>query len=466
MIATKTIALVGRPNVGKSRLFNRLSGRRISIVHDQPGVTRDIISSNISGKYTLLDTGGIGLETNSPDQAVIAGATEEQVEVAVTAADLILLVVDGLEGSTYGDQEVAERLRKFNKPVFLLVNKIDLDSHEERVDDFSSLGFKDIFYVSAEHGRGISVLEQSICTKLNIGERIKEQSQGSRITVKICFVGRPNAGKSSISNRLINSSRMIVSDVPGTTRDSVEVEIRYPTESGEDLVFQLKDTAGVRNRNKVNTSLDYFSTLRTHQAIEDTDLVFLVVDALAGIGKVEKKLAGEVIDAGKCLAILVNKWDIAQERFNNQLVEGYENIGDFAGHFLRALRKELFFLPDSPVFFISAKTGYDLEKVLKEAHALFVRASQNLPTSRLNKVMSDLVNVNQPRFVGKRLFKLYYAVQVGNFPFKIRLFCNRHGKFEDPYRRYLEKGFHQALGLQGCPTKFEIKGRSSSSELK
>ena len=455
---------MGRPNVGKSRLFNRLSGRRISIVHDQPGVTRDIISNNVLGKYTLLDTGGIGLETNCSDQAVIAGATEEQVEVAIMAADLILLVVDGLEGSTYGDQEVAERLRKFNKTVFLLVNKIDLDFHEEKVDDFSGLGFKNIFYVSAEHGRGIAGLEKAICSELNVDIKTEEKDQSSKPAVKICFVGRPNVGKSSISNGLIDSNRMIVSDVPGTTRDCVEVELNYQTDSGDNLVFRLKDTAGVRSRKKVNTSLDYFSTLRTHQAIEDTDLVFLVVDALAGIGKVEKKLAGEVIDAGKCLAILVNKWDIAQERFDNHLVDGYEHIGDFEGHFLRALRKELFFLPDSPIFFISAKTGYDMEKVLKEAHALFVRASQSISTSRLNKVMGDLVNVNQPRFVGKRLFKLYYAVQVNNFPFKIRLFCNRHGKFEDPYRRYLEKGFHKAFGLEGCPTKFEIKGRPSSVE--
>ena len=466
MILSKTIALVGRPNVGKSRLFNRLSGRRISIVHDQPGVTRDIVSSHISGKYTLLDTGGIGLETTDPEEATIAGATEEQVEVAVMAADLILLVVDGLEGSTYGDQEVAVRLRKFNKSVFLLVNKIDLDFHEERVDDFSNLGFENVFYVSAEHGRGIPGVEKAICKELAIDEKNHEGEQKPEQAVKICFVGRPNVGKSSISNALIDSERMIVSDVPGTTRDSVEVELSYQTASGVNLVFRLKDTAGVRNRNKVNTSLDYFSTLRTHQAIEDTDLVFLVVDALAGIGKVEKKLAGEIINAGKCLAILVNKWDIAQEKFNNQPVEGYENIVDFEGHFLRALRKELFFLPDSPIFFISAKTGYDMEKVLKEAHALFLRASQDLSTSRLNKVMGDLVNVNQPRIVGKRLFKLYYAVQVGKFPFKIRLFCNQNGKFENPYRRYLEKGFHEAFGLKGCPTKFEIKGRLSSSVKK
>ena len=267
---SRTVALVGRPNVGKSRLFNRLCGKRMSIVHDMPGVTRDLISTEVRDDYVLLDTGGIGMEIEMTSKK-ISVAAEEQVEFAIQAASVILFVVDVREGITNLDEIVAQKLRRYGKHVLLVTNKVDLEENEDLADEFIRLGLGEPFCVSAEHGRGITDLEAAIDEKLGPKPEGSEVDKTDRI--RISLLGRPNVGKSSIGNRLLKSTRLIVSDVPGTTRDSVELDLDYQHKDGELLKFRLADTAGLRMKRKVDSPVEYFSTVRTQAALERSDVV-------------------------------------------------------------------------------------------------------------------------------------------------------------------------------------------------
>lgn len=457
----RTIALVGRPNVGKSRLFNRLARRRVAIVHDQAGVTRDVNALELDDAYTLLDTGGIGLVVDMDHQALIAAA-EEQVWFAVQAANLICLVVDAREGLTPLDETIAAKLRESGKEVVLVVNKADTPELEDSAVEFASLGFAQAVHVSAEHGRNEDLLRETISTTLDRLVPLDPPTEAGAPPrrIQLAFVGRPNVGKSSIANRLLASDRLVVSEVPGTTRDSVSLDLDFTTKDGEAWPFRIVDTAGLRHRGKVSHAVEYFSSVRSHGAIEQADIAFLVLDAEEGVTRADKALAGEILEAGKCLVILVNKWDLAIESFQREPVSGYDSVDDFRAAYVQAVQKELFFLPDSPIIFVSARTGFSFERVLRTARHLWETSERRLPTPRVNQLLDRLSSAKSPKFIKGRRFKIYYATQTGNRPFTLRVFCNRATKLEESYRRYLEKNLIQEFKLNGCPIRFDLRGKT------
>lgn len=456
MSLTKSVAIVGRPNVGKSRLFNRMAGKRISIVHDRPGVTRDVVVADSPEGYTLMDTGGIGMqpEMTSLDIQV---ATEYQADFAINAADLLLFVVDGREGLIPLDETLARKFRKMGKEPLLVVNKLDESNEIYSISEFDQLGFAKIVGISAEHGHGFNDLLREIRHFLPSNESVLLNNDDR---TKIAFVGRPNVGKSSLCNRLLEMDRLIVSDVPGTTRETVELDLDFDAkDSAETWKFRLFDTAGLKRHKRIDTSLDFFSAVRTKKAIESADVVFLVLDAREGVTKQDKIMADHILKEGRALSILVNKWDLALESFRKDPLPGYEDEKDFRKKYIKSVRKELFFLPDSPISFVSALTGYSIVDFLQVARDLDARMDKSLSTSALNKVIGEMWEHRPPAKIKGKRFKVFYAVQVENRPFRVKLFCNREERLNDQYRRYLEKGIQQKFGLAGCPLKFSLTGK-------
>lgn len=458
----KTVALVGRPNVGKSRLFNRLARRRISIVHDQPGVTRDLVAADMPGGWTLLDTGGIGLTGDLAPQAILAAA-EQQVDLAIQAATILVLVIDGRAGVTPLDEQIAGLLRKRGKRPLLAVNKVDDPAQEELLDfgPLLKLGFGDPLLVSAEHRRNVTLLEERLHRELGLVKASVPEAAGER-RIRICFAGRPNVGKSSLGNALLQAPRLVVSEIPGTTRDAVEMNLDLQATPGEaPQRFRLVDTAGLRSKGKVDSSVEYFSTVRARRAMDRSDVVFLVLDAREGITRTDQRLAGELIEEGKAVVILVNKWDFAIEALGRGELDGYEDEREFRKSYVKALEKELFFLPDSPVLFVSAKSGEGIGRILPAATLLDQRMEKPLTTSALNQSIQELLAANPPRRVQSKRFKVFYAVQVGSRPFRVRLFANQEFRLEATYLRYLQKGISGTFGVSGCPIDFEIVGKES-----
>ena len=454
-----SIAIVGRPNVGKSRLFNRLAGKRISIVHDRPGVTRDVVVADSPQGYVLMDTGGIGMiQEMTPSE--IQNATEDQAQFAIEAADLLLFVVDGRSGPLPLDQTLAQKFRKMGKQPVLVVNKMDNPEEDYSFEEFKRLGFSRQIGISAEHGVGIEHLNDLFLELLPTPTLPSAKPDSQR--TRIAFIGRPNVGKSSLCNRLLNMKRLIVSDVTGTTRETVELDLDYQKDGTEEpWKFRLFDTAGLKRRKRVDTSLDYFSAVRTKHAIEETEVVFLVLDAREGVTKQDKLLAGHILDAGKALAILVNKWDLALDGFRKDPLPGYEDENAFRKAYLQSVRKEFVFLPDSPISFVSAHSGYAMQDFLQVAKDLDARMEKSISTSALNKLIGDMFEHRPPAKVRGKRFKIFYAVQVETRPFRIKLFCNREHKLDEPYRRYLEKGIQKKFGLSGCPLKFSLAGKEA-----
>lgn len=458
----RSVAIVGRPNVGKSRLFNRLVGRRVSIVHDMPGVTRDLITERVPGDdYLLMDTGGIGLFTEKATPKVIADAVEEQVSFAIQAAEVILLVTDVSQGCTPLDLEVAARLRRYDKQVLLVVNKVDNDERKMEQGDFFKLGFGTPILISAEHNRGLDFLRNAISEKLGepVAESEEVPAKRDPEPIRICLAGRPNVGKSSLGNCLLKESRLIVSDVAGTTRDPIKTRLDYTDKNGNVTHFELVDTAGKRAKNKFDT-LEYFSALRTDDAMQRADVCFLVIDAETGVTRLDKQLAGQLVKLGTGLVVVVNKWDLARKHFAaGTPVGGYENEEDFRRAFVAAVNKELFFLPGSKILFTSAKEGYRVQTMLSEAIQLYARMNVQLPTGQINRAIHGAMEAQPPRMVSGRRFKCYYAVQTGNKPLRIRLFCNSEEKLDDAYERYLISKFYAAFDLGGVPVKFDFVGK-------
>lgn len=454
---SRTVAIVGRPNVGKSRLFNRLARRRISIVHDQPGVTRDVVSAEVEeGGYTLLDTGGLGLQDATTPTKLIK-ASEAQVEFAVRASDLIVFVVDSREGITALDERVTTLLRRSKKPVILTANKADHGAEKvAALEEFYRLGFGEPVFISAEHGNGEAELRNAILDKLG---PVPEAAEGAPERLTICFVGRPNVGKSSLSNRLLKSDRLIVSDVPGTTRDSVEIVFDYKSRDKRLWPFKLIDTAGIRAATKLSTSVEYFSRLRSLDAIRKSDVVFMVLDAMDGVTQQDKAIAGEIVEAARPIVVVVNKWDLVFAALRRGELTKYKNERDFREKFEKALHERLFFTPGAPVMFVSALTGNDIERMLKAARALNERLDRKIPTARLNQTIVELADRMPAPSIGGQRFRVYYATQVGNRPFRFKLFCNREEKLTEQYRRYLEAGLVKEFDLDGCPIHFDLVGK-------
>ena len=443
------IAIAGRPNVGKSALFNRIAGRRIAIVHGQPGITRDRISAKceIGGKtFRLWDTGGIvgAGETQLKDQ-VRASA-----ELAMAESDLILLVVDGQDGVNPMDRELARLIRKLHKPVLLLVNKIDDPKHEPRGDEFSALGFEDVFPISAAHGRGVSELFEKIENFLPAAD-LKAQISNLTHPIAVAILGRPNAGKSSLINALLGDRRAIVSEIPGTTRDAVDIE--YEREGKR---FLFIDTAGIRARSKHSSSVEVFSVMRAEKTITRADICVLVIDAAEGIKAQDRRIAALIQNARKACVIVLNKWDLV--RTNRKQRQTMEAV-------IANARAELFFIDYAPVLVTSALTGEHADKIFKMIERIRRAARAHIGTGKLNRALRAAFAANPPPMVkGKRL-KLFYATQSsGNesrefAPPEIVLFVNSPRLLTQPFARFLEAKIRELEPYPGLPILLTCRAR-------
>ena len=491
------IAIVGRPNVGKSALFNRIARRRIAIVHDQPGVTRDRISAEVEWQgrpFTLVDTGGIGLLPREKAGDVIVKAAIEQVGIAIDAADVILFVVNVQDGIVPLDREVAQRLRQSGKTVLLAVNKVDTHKAQPGVTEFAELGFTHIFAVSAIHGEGIEVLVEAAMSLLpkskpdthepkSADSEAVDSVEGAEApksrpppldTLKLAIVGRPNVGKSSIINSLSQSKRVIVSPIPGTTRDSVDVPLEIETE-GERQKYILIDTAGMRKTRSVSDSIEFFSVKRAEDSIARCDIAILVLDAESGITEQDKKVADRIVEERKACIVVVNKWDLVAEpirqareeeierrrlKLNRNAPKQMTTLAEF-GHWVQ---EKLFFLDYAPVIFTSALTGFQLDRFLEAVRYVAAQLKQNIPTAILNRTLHDAVERRQPiSSVGHRL-KFFYATQVRQAPPTFLLFVNRDELFSAQYRKYLGDQMRVAFGYEGCPIVLVPKPRPKSIE--
>ncbi|MFT3828269.1 MAG: ribosome biogenesis GTPase Der [Opitutaceae bacterium] len=461
---SRIVAIVGRPNVGKSRLFNRLVRRRISIVHDEAGITRDIVSATVDKDYMLLDTGGLGLDPKTTPDKLIP-AVEAQARFAIETANLILFVVDGREPDNPLDDKVAKLLRKCGKPVVIVLNKSDNPDAPAPVNPFKRLGFDKFAHISAEHGHGEDNLRAVIAQHLGPVAPVVETVEGERTDkdpLKIAFVGRPNVGKSSLANRLLDQPRLIVSDIAGTTRDSVELDFTFTTEEGKKWPFRLMDTAGIKTNTKLASPVEYFSRLRSIDALQGADIVYLVIDAVDGVTKQDKAIGAEIVKANKPCIVLVNKWDLAQEAFREKPLRGYESERDYREKYAEAAARELFFTPGSPIVFISALKGFAVERMLATARRIDQSLDKKLPTAKLNQVLMRLTETVPPPAVGGRRFRAYYAVQTGNRPYRVKIFCNNSTVMSESYRRYLEGGVIEEFRLAGCPFQFDLIGKEKA----
>jgi GTP-binding protein len=488
------IAIVGRPNVGKSALFNRIVGRRIAIVHDQPGVTRDRISAEAEwhGRaFTLVDTGGIGLLRREKAGDVIIKAAMEQVDLAVEAANVIILVVNVQEGVVPLDREVAVKLRRSGKLVLVAVNKVDTSRAEPGLDEFSRLGFDQIFPVSAIHGEGIEPLMDTATAALPPGDECRVTSdEGSPATddspdsspatrhpspLKLAIVGRPNVGKSSIINALTQSARVIVSPVPGTTRDAIDVPFEVETD-GVRQKYILIDTAGMRKARRVDDSVEFFSVQRAVESIERCDIAVLILDAEAGITEQDKKIADRIVEARRACIVVVNKWDLVAEsvrqvreeeiekRNKKHRTEGQAKIITTLGEFGQWVQDKLFFLDYAPVIFTSATSGFNLERLLEAVRYVAAQLQQKIPTAILNRTLRDAIERRQPVSAAGHRLKFFYATQVRQAPPTFLLFINRDELFSDQYKKYLAGQMRQAFGYEGCPLVLVPKPRPKTVE--
>jgi GTP-binding protein len=459
------IAIVGRPNVGKSALFNRIVGRRIAIVHNEPGVTRDRVTAEAEwhGRpFTLVDTGGIGLLRREKAADVIARAAFEQVQIAIDAAQVIILVVNIQEGLTPLDQEVAQRLHKANKPVLIAVNKADDGKSEDQADVFTRLGFEKLFPVSAIHGRGIDALMDTAIQYIPLPEKISTEGVPVVQTpaFKLAIVGKPNVGKSSIINALTQSERVIVSPIPGTTRDAVDVPFEVETD-GVRQRYVLIDTAGMRKRRRVDDTVEFFSVQRSEESIARCDLVIMVLDAESGITEQDKKICDQIVENNKACLIVINKWDLVddiahrvqeEEITNRETKESRHkpNRPTTLSDFGKWVQERLFFLDYAPVIFSSAKTGFNLDRLLEAIRYIAAQLQQKIPTAILNRTLRDAIELRQPVSNAGLRLKFFYATQIRECPPSFLLFVNRKDLLSPVYEKYLASSLRAAFGYEGC----------------
>jgi GTPase len=471
------IAIVGRPNVGKSALFNRIAGRRIAIVHDQPGVTRDRISAEVEwhGKpFTLVDTGGIGLLRGEKTDDPIVAAAFEQVRLAIDAADLICLVVDTREGVVSLDREVADRLRQSGKRVLVAANKADNSRAADQAAEFAELGFDHIFPVSAIHGRGIDALMEAAMGLLAAGVETPvpgEPKAAAAEPLKLAIVGRPNVGKSSLVNAITQSQRVIVSPIPGTTRDSIDVPFELDTE-GHRQSYLLIDTAGIRKPKRVNDSIEFYSVRRAESSITRCDIALLVLDAEAGILEQDKKIADQITSQNKACVLVVNKWDLFQplvqaarknqpRRYTPRQDQSSDpNLESFG----RWVQESLFFLDYAPVIFTSATAGLNLDRLLETIRYVAAQLRQRIPTAILNRTIQQAVERRQPISPSGHFLNFFYATQTQSAPPTFLLFVNRDELFSEAYRKYLAGELRKAFGYEGCPLVLIPKARPKTIE--
>ena len=421
-------ALVGRPNVGKSTFFNKVAGRKISITEDRPGVTRDRLYADGEwrGKhFTMVDTGGIELKSDDIMWKEIA----KQADVAIDTADVILFFTDGREGLTPSDYDVADLLRRSKKPVILVVNKID-DYSPDKIFEFYSLGLGEPYAVSAEHSQGIGdVLDEAVSL-------FPENDSEVVPSLKIAVVGKPNAGKSSLVNKLLGAERSIVTPIAGTTRDAIDTLL----ERGGKM-YTLIDTAGIRKKKNVDDDVEYYSNMRAFDAVRRSDVCLLVVDSVEGLTEQDVKIIGYVHEQGKPSVILMNKWDLVEK-------DAYT-----VNKFEEKLKQDLKFMDYYKSIYISAKTGQRVDKIFAAAEEAYAHASFRIPTGALNDLIGDAVRLNEPpSYLGRRM-KVYFSSQVGVCPPVFVLFVNDEGLMHFSYERYLENTIRAAYDFSGTPIK-------------
>ena len=437
------VAIVGRPNVGKSTLFNALAGEKIAIVKDTPGVTRDRIYAEVNWldkDFTLIDTGGI--EPESRD--VILAQMREQAQIAIDTADVILFMTDVKQGLVDADSKVADMLRRSHKPVILVVNKVDnFQKMMPDVYEFYNLGIGDPMPISAAERIGIGDMLDKVLEHFPERSGTEEEDERPRIAI----VGKPNVGKSSIINKLIGEDRVIVSDIAGTTRDAIDTDIVH---NGREYVFI--DTAGLRIKNKIKEELERYSIIRTVTAVERADVVLIVIDAVEGVTEQDAKIAGIAHDRGKGVIIVVNKWDAIEK--NDKTVKEYE----------QKIRMVLSFMPYAEIMYVSAKTGQRLPKLFDMIDMVIENQTLRIATGVLNEIMTEAVALQQPPSdKGKRL-KLYYITQVAVKPPTFVIFVNDKELMHFSYTRYLENRIREAFGFKGTSLKFFIRERKEKDQ--
>ena len=431
------VAIVGRPNVGKSTLFNKLIGRRLSIVEDTPGVTRDRIYADaewLTHSFTLIDTGGI--EPESED--IIAVQMRRQAELAIETADVIVFLVDGREGMTAADEEVATMLRKSNKPVVLAVNKLDAPKFNDAIYEFYSLGLGDPIIISAGQGLGLGDMLDEVCA--HFPEEVEEEGEHP---LNIAVVGKPNVGKSSLVNAILGEERCIVSNIPGTTRDAVDTAF---TLDGEPYV--LVDTAGIRRKRAVeDETIERYSVIRSLAAVRRADVVLIVVDAEQGLSEQDVKIAGYVHEEGKPSVLVVNKWDLIEKDTNTM------------NQFKKDMQVDLAFMDYVPFLFISAKTGQRVNKLLSAAKESYAQSVRRIKTGLLNDVVNEAISMTEPPAMSGRRLKIYYATEVSVQPPTFVFFVNDEALVHFSYRRYMENYFRKTFGFAGTPIKIIFRTR-------
>ena len=439
-----TVAIVGRPNVGKSTFTNRLVGSRQAIVHDEPGVTRDrqYLKADWNGRdFIVIDTGGI---LPGEDDDLILRDIRKQAEVAVEEADAILFMVDSKQGVTASDTEIAQFLRTTKKPVFIVANKVDNVNMEAETAEFYQLGLGQPYGVSSIHGLGVGDLLDDVVAKFPPAPEEEPSDE-----LKIAIVGRPNVGKSSLTNKLLGSERMIVADMAGTTRDAIDSLLEIG-----DKRYLLVDTAGIRKKSKVDYGVEQFAVVRALKAIERADVVVIVVDATAGVTEQDQRIAGMADDAGKPTVIVVNKWDLVEK--DTYTLEAFKKM----------IREELRHVDYAPLLFISALTGQRVQQVLETAEAAAQEAQRRITTGLLNQVITEAIALQSPPTNQGRAMRVYYATQVRTGPPTFVLFVNDPSLITQSYQRYLQNKLREAFGFTGTPIRVVFRERREKDKDK
>jgi len=437
-MARPIVTIVGRPNVGKSTLFNRMAGKRISITEDRPGVTRDRIYAEgewLDNYFTLIDTGGI--EVNAAD--TIFAQMRVQAEIAIEMADVVLFMVDGKEGVTAADIEVSQMLRKAKKEIILVVNKMDKFVNNNNIYEFYNLGLGEPISISSTEALGLGDLLDIIISKFDDSMDISEDDD----SIKIAVIGKPNAGKSSIINKIIGEDRVIVSDIPGTTRDAIDTKFERNGQK-----YTLIDTAGIRKKSKISETVEKYSVLRAFTAVERADICVLVIDADKGVTDQDIRIAGYSHDNNKGMIIIINKWDLI-EKDNKTFKEFHDNI-----------RNSFAYAQYAPIMAVSALTGQRVNKILDTVDEVYSFRNLRVSTGVLNDLIIEAVLMNQPRIVkGKRL-KIYYGTQVAVNPPKFLIFVNDSEIVHFSYARYIENKIRESFEYTGTPIVIEFRNRS------
>ncbi len=448
MNAKPLVAIVGRPNVGKSTFFNKIAGHRVSIVEDTPGVTRDRIYTDVEWtgrEFTLIDTGGIDPRS---DDALLS-QMRRQAEIAIETADVICFFCDARQGMTPDDEEVAALLRRTRKPVLLVVNKLDYAGLNDVLYEYYALGLGEPIGISAANMLGLGDLLEEIVNHLPPrAESETEDESDSLHEIQLALVGRPNVGKSSLTNRLLGQERVMVSDIPGTTRDAIDT--RFESLSGSR--YNIIDTAGIRRKRAVeDATLERYSVLRAIAAIRRCDVALLVIDAVDGVTEQDTKIAGIIADEGKAVIVAVNKWDIPEK--DTGTLEKYR----------KKVLEDLKFMDYAPVLFISALTGQRVQTVLEAVDQAYAQTSKRVPTGLLNDVLGDAQIALQPPMSGGRRLKIYYATQIAVCPPAFALFVNDEALMHFAYQRYLENQLRKAFGFSGTPIRFALREKTKET---